>query len=882
VNKILLAGLFLLGLSCNILAQDAKPSKPSELEKNALLDARKIEGEAVIAFNEALLTAQSCRRAQAYLSVWDGAKGLQYESGIPADLQDINGKLQALEERFSTLWQAHFDETERVRPGEKATARSDEAKRLADDAEARTSARESLLNDYREIRARAREALQKYSNALRELQGKAASAGYIPSMTPTPRFSVKPSATLQPNGTATGIMLGDSACSPDLPLWQKLLGLDTLSGIYAPSVAWRPSDQLEPAASCGLTVQLIVPAAVHMSMYCQADWYNKCRAEGLEINLPGAPEQYKGSWLWPLDFYHPAVREMFAQYLKGVGKQFRDDRRILMYTTAWEPEFEESHAGQWGKWPTGGRTPAGVQAFREYLRKKFDTIEKLNEAWQSHYAKFEAIEPPPDVYHGPEPGRGELVANLFAGTCPPLYYEFHRFLKDSYAEYLAWTYRLLKEADPTHPVSLSPSYGAMDGYLCMGRDSFLWAAEACDLYGSEDASSLEEVFGWSISRSRGRNRVITECVWNGPENWTFPTEEILRAVTRRNLWRMVAWGRVYIAIFGSIDTYGGAADNNYLVFESGYNLLRRCGGVIAPLKNKLRSMEDVWLNAPVVAPRIAMLKPSTAQICAWPDDAVRGISGNLHSLLYRRNYHYAFVPEEDLLSGHDSLERYSVLILPYATHFPPGLSEKIIPWVKSGGTLISAGIAGGFTRYGAKDGSLMKELFGDIGYQNWSGVTGELYWELNAAKLRPEVQDVGPNDAGSFESVATLLFTRYGAGQALLAADANYLRPGGSAAPLFYELLDRAAPRAAWAEGAELEMNLRQSGNVLHVTLINPDLKAAVKATIRLAARYQKAVDRGVEGGFPVPLREKEAGQAFDIWLAPGEGTMVDLFSAQK
>jgi hypothetical protein len=50
----------------------------------------------------------------------------------------------------------------------------------------------------------------------------------------------------------------------------------------------------------------------------------------------------------------------------------------------------------------------------------------------------------------------------------------------------------------------------------------------------------------------------------------------------------------------------------------------------------------------------------------------------------------------------------------------------------------------------------------------------------------------------------------------------------------------------------------------------------------RLAARHQKAVDRWVEGGFPAPLRKKEAGQAFDIGPAPGEGTMVDLFSAQK
>ena len=875
MNGIFLAGLFLLGLSCTILAQDAKPS---ELEQNALLGVRKIEGEAVIAFNEALLTAQSYKRAQAYLCA-EGFLGLrsrtqQYESGIPADLQDIERELQALEERFSHIWQAHFDEPERARPGEEAKERSNEAKRLANDAEARALARESLLNDYREIRARARETLQKYSNALRELQGKAASAGHIPSITPTPRFSVKPSATLQPNGTATGIMLGDIAWSPDepaAPIWPELLGIDTINGIYQHYVEGWPGKPLEAAASRGLTVQIIVPAAVGLKMYCPVDWYLKSRAEGLEINRPAAPEQYRGSSLWPLDFYHPAVREMFAQYLKDVGKQFRDNPQVLMYTTAWEPGLMDSDAGQWGKWPTGGRTPAAVKAFREYLRKKFDTIEKLNEAWRSDYAKFEAIEPPVDVHHGPEPGRSSLVANLFAGICPPLYYEFNRFLKDSYAEYLTWTYRLLKEADPTTPVSISPSHGTTDGFLCMGRDSFLWAAEACDLYGSEVRDSLEEVFGWSIYRSLGRTRFIGECIWNAPENRAFPTEEILRAAARRNLWRMIAWGRVYIGLYGFGDTYGGSANNNYLVFKSGYNLLRRSGGIIAPLKNKLRSMEEVWLNAPVVEARIAMLKPSTAQICAWPsgghDDAVARASANLHELLYQRNYHYAFVPEEHLLSGHDSLERYSVLILPYATHFPPGLSEKIIPWVKSGGTLISAGIAGGFTRYGERDGALMKELFGDIEYQIW----GDLYWMLKINKLRPEVKDVGP-------SVANVLLTRHGAGQALLAADANYLRPGGVTAALFYKLLDQAAPRAVWAEGAELEMNLRQSGNVLHVTLINPDVKTTVKATIRLAARYQKAADRGVEGGFPVSLREKGAGQAFDVWLAPGEGTMVDLY----
>ena len=49
------------------------------------------------------------------------------------------------------------------------------------------------------------------------------------------------------------------------------------------------------------------------------------------------------------------------------------------------------------------------------------------------------------------------------------------------------------------------------------------------------------------------------------------------------------------------------------------------------------------------------------------------------------------------------------------------------------------------------------------------------------------------------------------------------------------------------------------------------------QATIHLAGTYRLAVDRGIERGFAVPLRKEGAGQAFDIVLAHGEGTMIDL-----
>ena len=111
-----------------------------------------------------------------------------------------------------------------------------------------------------------------------------------------------------------------------------------------------------------------------------------------------------------------------------------------------------------------------------------------------------------------------------------------------------------------------------------------------------------------------------------------------------------------------------------------------------------------------------------------------------------------------------------------------------------------------------------------------------------------------------------------------MAARANDLRPGGSAAGLFYQLLDQVAPRAAWAEGAELEMVLRRDDKALHLTLINPNVKEIAHATIHVTGHYGQVVDRGIEGGFPIPLREENTGQAFDISLAPGEGTLIALY----
>jgi len=844
----------------------------TQAEKDLLLAVREVQPEAVVALSEALATAQAIRRARDYLAAWQGDSA---SASLPksAELEALDRQIHELQDRFLTLFHAHYGNkasyhlTRRRKLKYPTTIEiGDEAARLAGDAAARSAARAAFMRDCQAARQQACVLLETLRETLLQVQRGASGLSPMPAWAPTPAFADKLSATLRPDGTTTGILF----CVDGLT---RHPGLRTLGTDFAGCSYARDLRNYRLNRSYGRKSTLIVPCAVGTQMRSSARWVNEHRHLPV-FRGPAPKEPVATDAMRALDFYHPAVREWLEVFLSEVGAQFKGDPYVLMYKQFWEPWLSDRTPGksyEWGHWPTGGRFPAGVKAFQGYLADKFRAIDRLNAAWGSNYTSFDAVQPPPDVMDAPEPQRSQLTDTLYKGGATPLYYEFNRFLKQSYADYAAWCYRTLKAADPTHAICMSPSHGALDGYLCMGRDSFRWATDACDLFGSELTNPMEEVFTYSIHRATGRTTGIFECVWNAPYNESFPPEREVAAAGSVNLWRMVAWGRRVLDLFGAEDTYGGTANNNMMVLESGYNLVRPAAGIVPVVKRKLRSMEDVWLQAPVVEPQIAVLKPSASQLCEWPWGTVVSTCGKLHDLLYTHHYHYAFVPEEYVLSGREDLNRYRALLLPFATQFPPGLTDKILPWVRSGGTLIIAGVAGAYTAYGERDGRLMAELFGQIEQER----VGDLAWKIHVGKLRAGVLDVGAEPGRA-------LLADYGKGRALLAAEATDLAPEGVLARRCLELVDAVAPRRVWATGAPVEIVLRQSEGHLHITLINPDVRREARLTVYLARPCGLAVDRGIERGFAVPLRDHGSGQAFDITLAPGEGTLITTYEGES
>ena len=113
-------------------------------ERDALLGVCEAQVEAVVAMNEAMMTAQAAARARGYVAAWTEQPATWGELA-GAELVELEKRIGQIERRFVTLYAAHFG-TGRDRK-RKEVAPSAEAKRLAEDAKARAAAREQLSGD---------------------------------------------------------------------------------------------------------------------------------------------------------------------------------------------------------------------------------------------------------------------------------------------------------------------------------------------------------------------------------------------------------------------------------------------------------------------------------------------------------------------------------------------------------------------------------------------------------------------------------------------------------------------------------------------------------------------------------------------------------------
>ncbi len=578
--------------------------------------------------------------------------------------------------------------------------------------------------------------------------------------------------------------------------------------------------------------------------------------------LPG-----KGDW-GQVNIWNGHVRDYIQQYTAVQARTFKDDPSLVCYDYAGEPH-------PWGPNPPGkplscGYNDSAVAAFRAYLAAKFNTIGRLNKAWNTHYAGFESIEPPPDPYVTPRVKASALS------------YEFERFRMDSYTEYFKLIYDAYRKCDKSKPVEANLSQ-YMSG----------WPLECLDAYGLQKAGVVdwidlhmnnfwpnlpEQIYLYSLCRLTGRVPVMFEYIWTFPRTGLFDknSESDFRATCEASVWRNLTWGKRVLVFFDAAHDWPSYR-NAFLDKDIGYSILRPSACVIPTCKKKALRFNDVLMRTEVVSPPIVVLQP-TASVLNSPvlhpnvdfSYHIRTAVHGVHDLLFPKNYPFLYVPEEAVLRDGYDLGKHKVIVLPEAPYLPEAMTDKLLAWVRSGGTLVSVGVPGIWNPYGQDDLRLVTQTFGP------SEVTdtepGKWVWSWKILQRKPSVEWAHDPKTGAL----TAAYVRYGKGTILIGVQ-GFEKP--QLTKLLYETIDKAiGQRPARCARDSFELVLREDKQGRrYLFALNPDTREVREDEVILAERCAKCVDLGVGSGVPVPHSSTHGGTRFRLRLYPGEGTVVAL-----
>lgn len=602
-----------------------------------------------------------------------------------------------------------------------------------------------------------------------------------------------------------------------------------------------------------------------------APWFLKQHADDPDIWMQLADGKVlKGSGDWgQLNIWNPSVQAYLKDYCSAQSKALHDDGLLLCYDYTAEPH---PFGGQPPEPPNlpqySGYNASAMAAFHDYLKKKFGTITKLNSAWRSAYTGFDAIQPPEDPFvKAPE-------------RATPLSYEFERFRCDSHTQFWKMAYDAYRKFDKSKPVAANAGM-YMSGWPVEALDAYQLqkstAADWIDMHMNNFWPNLpEQIYLYSLCRLTGKTPVQFEYIWSFPRPAPFDdmSESDFRATCEASVWRNLVWGKkamVFFDVAYDWPTY----HNAFLDSGIGYSILRPSICVVPVLKRKALRFNDMFMNTEVIVPPIAILQPTTSVLNSPPVHPNRAFSfhssaaGDLHKLLFPKNYPFLYLPEEAVIEDGYSLAQHKLILLPQGPYLPEKLTEQLLRWIEKGGTLISAGPPALWNPYGQPDERLVKRAFGPSEFKDEQPGQWKWLWTLSGANS--DVETVRDKQGKLLAASA-----RLGKGR-LLASVGNYSQP--ELQNIFYRTVDGAiGPRPATCQRDSFELVLREDKRKhLYLCVLNPDARRSRTDTITVAGAFPHCQDLGVGSGLPIPVLTANDQTDFQLALAPGEGTVIFL-----
>lgn len=382
---------------------------------------------------------------------------------------------------------------------------------------------------------------------------------------------------------------------------------------------------------------------------------------------------------------HPDVMNHLFRFVRECVERYSDHPALEIWNVGSEPELTQSMS-EMRLWADDAKKMGDMlcfchhceRAFTQWLEEKYETIDRLNVAWNRNYRDFDDAELP-------------KTRNTFNDII-----DWRMFFVHTLGENVRRRFEIAREVDQgRHPLMCHHVF--IQGFPVTSTASDPWnVGQYGDLHGF---TQMDDPMMHDILRSCARGKPVMSAEMLMLMGYTL---DLPGSIDANDIKRHIFTGL-------------GANLKGFLFWQYRPEMLGReaptwglshLDGSSTPwlesfseVGSVLDKNADFLLDATPRKAEVAILFSPENQIFAWAStgnekNATQSLLG-AHLALYERSYNVDFVHPKEF-EDDEIIDRYRVIIIPFPYLLNETICRKLEQWVENGGTLIGEAYFGGW------------------------------------------------------------------------------------------------------------------------------------------------------------------------------------------
>jgi beta-galactosidase len=443
----------------------------------------------------------------------------------------------------------------------------------------------------------------------------------------------------------------------------------------------------------GLANEVGLRVMVQVYVDSAPEWVGKKYPDGRYAAQDGLPIPSQAAPGFCFD--HRGVRQAILDFFQEVAKHAARNPAFYGWDLWSEPAALNWARVGYKSEPMFCFCPSSLERFRQWLRGKYQTLDRLNEAWHRTFADWSQVEPP---------RYGTILTYSD-------FMDWRVYYGDKLAEDLAMRNQAVKAVDPDHVTTshapnpsalertLADAYDPSDDYRMKDSVDFFGTSFYPKLLAAEHNWTLERrvlAMDLTSSMTGGRGFYVGELQAGYGVHGTVVGSPVTASDLEMWTWGMVSRGARAINYYAFYPMNAGYESGGYGMIALDGTLTERSrhAGEIA---RQIEQNSDLLLaSRPENAEAAIVFSPLTPLVGGYDEEgsrtAIHQAVAGYHRMFFERNMPVDVLSSREL--AQDDLARYKLVIVPYPLMLSEEEAKILKEYVSTGGHLFVEARAG--------------------------------------------------------------------------------------------------------------------------------------------------------------------------------------------